>query len=54
MGLREEWDRLQDLRREAETVLSGLDELGLHQAAAYLSMAIDLMREARLEPLPTG
>lgn len=48
------WDRLADLEREAEQVLAGLDELGLHQAAAYLSMAIELMRQARPGPLRKG
>ncbi|HEX9933247.1 MAG TPA: hypothetical protein VGB08_10435 [Allosphingosinicella sp.] len=54
IGFGEDWDRLQGLRRDAESVLSGLDELGLHQAAAYLSMALDVIREARPGPLPTA
>ena len=53
-GFGEHWDRIADLQRSAEQVLSGLDELGLHQAAAYLSMAIEIMGRARPDALPTG
>jgi hypothetical protein len=53
-GFGEDWDRLQRLRRDAELLLDGLDELGMHQAAAYVSMALDIMREAGPEQLPQG
>ena len=53
-GFGEHWDRLADLQRAAEQVLDGLDDLGLHQAGAYLSMALDAMRQARPDVLPTG
>lgn len=52
--LSEQWDRLADIERSAERVLDGLDDLGLHQAAAYVAMALDSMRQARPDPLPTG
>ena len=48
----ERWDRLAELQRAAQSLLSGLDELGLHQAAAYVSMALDAMRQARPDLLP--
>ena len=54
LNLGGEWDRLAALEHEAGKVLAGLDELGLHQAAAYLAMAIDSMRTARPDALPTG
>ena len=50
----EQWHRLAELQRSTQTVLSGLDELGLHQAAAYVSMALDAMRQARPDPLQRG
>jgi len=50
----ERWTRLADLSRAAEEVLQGLDELGLHQAAAYVAMALDAMRAADPDALPTG
>jgi hypothetical protein len=50
----ERWTRLADLTRAAEDVLRGLDDLGLHQAAAYLAMALDAMRAADPDALPTG
>jgi hypothetical protein len=53
-GFGEHRDRLGALQAEAEHLLSGLDELGLSQAAAYLSMALDVMRAARPDPLRTG
>lgn len=53
-GFGEQWDRLAVLERTAEQILDGLDELALHHAAAYLSMALDLMRQARPDALPTG
>lgn len=53
-GFGEHWDRLGDLQRAAEQLLDGLDDLGLHQAGAYLSMALDAMRQARPDVLPTG
>jgi hypothetical protein len=52
-GFGEQWDRLKDLSRSAEELLDGLDELGLHQAAAYVSMALDFMRQARPDMLPS-
>lgn len=52
--LAEHWDRLADLQRKAQTMLAGLDELGLHQAAAYVSMALDIMRRERPDLLTTG
>ena len=52
-GFGEHWDRLADLSRSADELLDGLDELGLHQAAAYVSMAIDAMRQARPDMLPS-
>lgn len=52
-GFGEHWDRLAGLNRSAEELLAGLDELGLHQAAAYVSMALDAMREARPDMLPS-
>jgi hypothetical protein len=53
-GFGEHWDRLADVQRSAEELLSRLDELALHQAAAYVSMALDAMREVRPDPLPSG
>ena len=53
-GFGEHWDRLSDLQLMAEQVLAGVDELGLHQAGAYLAMALDAMRRARPDVLPTG
>ena len=53
-GFGEHWQRLGDLHRAAEDVLTGLDELGLHQAGAYLSMALEAMRQALPDPSPTA
>ncbi|HEX8643190.1 MAG TPA: hypothetical protein VF702_04670 [Allosphingosinicella sp.] len=50
----EQWQRLAELQRSTQTVLSDLDELGLHLAAAYVSMALDAMRQARPDLLQTG
>jgi hypothetical protein len=50
----ERWTRLADLTRAAEEVLRGLDDLGLHQPAAYVAMALDAMRAADPDALPTG
>jgi hypothetical protein len=36
--------RLTKLYADALEVLRGLDELGLHQAGAYVSMALDALR----------
>jgi hypothetical protein len=36
----------QRLYRDCTTLLEGLDELGLYQAAAYVSMALDVMRRS--------
>jgi hypothetical protein len=43
--LDENWDELERLYRQAREVLAGLDRLGLYQAGAYLSMALDIMRQ---------
>lgn len=50
----ERLDRLAAIEREAQQVLAGLDDLGQHQAAAYVAMAIDAMRRARPDALLTG
>jgi hypothetical protein len=50
----ESWERLGEVEWRAQQILCALDELGLHQPAAYVSMALDLMRQARLDLLPTG
>lgn len=50
----EQWNRLAELQQTALTLLAGLDELGLHQAAAYTSMALDVMRQSRPEFLQRG
>ena len=50
----ENWEELERLYRQAREVLAGLDRLGLYQAGAYLSMALDVIRAARPDPLPTG
>ena len=50
----EQSERLAELQRAAQALISGLDELGLNQAAAYASMALDVMRQSRLDPLRTG
>ena len=51
---REQWDRLGELQRSAQSLLATLDEAGLHQAAAYVSMALDVMRQSRPDLLRTG
>jgi hypothetical protein len=50
----EHWERLGEVECRAQQILTTLDELGLHQPAAYVSMALDLMRQARLDLLQTG
>ena len=40
----EGWDKLRKLHGDALSLLGGLDEIGLYQAAAYVSMALDIMR----------
>jgi hypothetical protein len=47
-------ERLATIEREARHVLAGLDDLGQHQAAAYVAMAIDAMRRVALDVPPTG
>jgi hypothetical protein len=47
-------DRLGELQHSAQALLAGLDEIGLHQAAAYVSMAMDVMRQSRPDLLKTG
>ncbi len=39
------WEELEQLYRQAVDVLAGLDRLGLYQAGAHLSMALDVMRQ---------
>ena len=41
------------VQQSAELVLDRLDALGEHQAAAFVSMALDAMRRARPDSLPT-
>jgi hypothetical protein len=43
--LEERWDELDRLYRQAVDVLAGLDRLGLYQAGAHLSMALEAMRQ---------
>jgi hypothetical protein len=50
----DDWERLGEVELRAQQILAALDELGLHQPAAYVSMALDLMRQARLDLLQTG
>jgi len=46
--------RLSDARAKAAELLALLDELDLCQAAAHLSMAVDVLDRAAGEVLPTG
>jgi hypothetical protein len=48
------WQRLGEIERNVQEILAALDDLGLHQPAAYVSMGLDLMRQARLNLLRTG
>ena len=41
----QDWEELDRLYRQAREVLAGLDRLGLYQAGAYLSMAIEAIRQ---------
>ena len=43
--LQQAWDELGDLYRTASELLEALDRLGLYQAGAHLSMAIEAMRQ---------
>lgn len=43
--LKERWDELEQLYEQATEMLAGLDRLGLYQAGAHLSMAIEAMRQ---------
>ena len=43
--LEDSWDELDRLYRQAQDVLAGLDRLGLYQAGAHLSMALEAMRQ---------
>jgi hypothetical protein len=43
--LQQDWDELGALYLQAMDLLDGLDRLELHQAAAHLSMAVELMRQ---------
>ena len=38
------WEELERLHQDALTLLARLDTLGLFQASAYVSMAIDVMQ----------
>lgn len=49
----ESWNELEGVFRQAEAMLVTLDRMGLYQAGAYLSMAIDAMRQ-RHPDLPRG
>jgi hypothetical protein len=40
------WRRLASLYDDAAALLAGLDELGLHEAGAHLTMAMHALREA--------
>ncbi len=43
--LKDGWEELEQLYRQALEVLDGLDRLGLYQAGAHLSMTLHLMRQ---------
>ena len=43
--LQRDWDELGRLYAQALELLAGLDRLGLDQAGAHLSMAIEIMRQ---------
>ncbi len=43
-NLEGQWEELRQLHEEALSMLVHLDRLGLFQAGAYVSMAIDVMR----------
>ena len=43
--LQQSWDELGELHRQACELLERLDRLGLYQAGAHLSMAIEAMRQ---------
>lgn len=43
--LQQGWDEIDELYRQALAILKGLDRLGLYQASAHLSMAIEAMRQ---------
>ena len=43
--LQQNWDELGELHRKARELLDALDQLGLYQAGAHLSMAIEAMRQ---------
>jgi hypothetical protein len=38
------WEELSQLYQQAQELLDGLDRLGLYQAGAHLSMAIETIR----------
>ena len=44
-NLQADWDELGALHAQAVELLEGLDRLGLDQAGAHLSMAIEIMRQ---------
>ena len=43
--LQQGWDEIAELYRRACELLEDLDRLGLYQAGAHLSMAIEAMRQ---------
>lgn len=43
--LQQGWDELSELYRKACELLERLDRLGLHQAGAHLSLAMEAMRQ---------
>lgn len=49
-GLEKKQAELPRLEEQAKALLARLDELELHQAAAYLSMAIDAIRRQHPDP----
>ena len=42
--LKDGWDEIEQLYEQALEMLVGLDRLGLYQAGAHLSLAIEAMR----------
>lgn len=38
------WEELRRLHQEALSLLTSLDRLGMYQASAYVSMAVDVMQ----------
>ena len=44
IDFQKDWEALERLHRDALALLAGLDGLGLYQAGAFVSMALDVMR----------